>query len=242
MTVMTRTRLALIGAVSLAAVSAAWLASRETDALTIRQLADNLFVIAGSGGNTAVFIRAGGVILVDTKDPGTGPRLLDMVRTVTDKPITHILNTHTHFDHVGANGFFAPQVEIVAHATTATRMARMEEFADPAAKHGLPDRTFTDRLTLFSGPETIDLHYFGPAHTDGDAFVVFRGAGVMHAGDTFPGVNVVADSGGSAEEYPETMSRAAATITGVNTVIPGHGEVATWRAFVDEAARISSRR
>ena len=219
------------------------LACSPPQAMTIEKVTDNLYVITGGdAGNTAVFVRAEGVVLVDTKVAGSGQRILDLVRTVTDRPITHILNTHTHFDHVGSNAFFAPNVEVVAHENTAGQMQAMDEFRDDANKHGLPDRTFKLSLTLFSGADAIDLHYFGAAHTNGDAFIVFRGAGVMHAGDTFPGVNVVARNGGSADEYPKTMSRAASGISGVHTVIPGHGAVTTWQAFADNARALGQAR
>ena len=104
---------------------------------------------------------------------------------MTDKPITHIINTHTHGDHNGSNVFFPATVEIVTQENTAANMQKMPAFQDAAAKHGLPDRTFKDRQTLLSGNESIDLYYFGPAHTNGDALVVFRNLRVMHAGDMF---------------------------------------------------------
>ena len=234
-------RFVVLGVLIIAGVIAAWLATRESRELTMQKISDNLFVIVGDGGNTAVFIRSEGVVLVDTKSENSGQAILNLVRSVTDKPITHILNTHTHNDHVGGNHFFAQNVEIVAHENTAGQMIAMDEFRDPARTHGLPDRTFKDQLTLFSGDEAIDLRYFGPAHTNGDAFIVFRALGVMHAGDTFPGMNVVAGTGGSADEYPTTMARAAAEITGVHTVIPGHGEIATWQAFIDNVESIGRR-
>ena len=235
-------RRVISGTIVIAGLIVLWCCSPEPP-LAIEKVTDNLFVITGGdAGNTAVFVRAEGVVLVDTKVAGSGQRILDLVRTVTDRPITHILNTHTHFDHVGSNAFFAHSVEVVAHENTAGQMKEMDEFSDAANKHGLPDRTFKDTLTLFPGADAIELHYFGAAHTNGDAFIVFRSAGVMHAGDTFPGLNVVARNGGSAEEYPKTMSRAAAGITGVHTVIPGHGEVATWQAFVDNARALGRPR
>ena len=64
-------------------------------------------------------------------------------------------------------------------------MAKMPAFQSATGKVGLPDRTFTDKLTLFSGRESVDLYYFGAGHTNGDAFVVFRDVRVMHAGDIF---------------------------------------------------------
>jgi cyclase len=236
------TRSVIPGTIVIVGLIVAWCCSPEP-APAIEKVSDNLFVITGGdAGNTAVFVRAEGVVLVDTRVAGSGQRILDLVRTVTDRPITHILNTHTHFDHVGSNAFFAPQVEVVAHENTAGQMTEMAEFRDDATKHGLPDLTFKDRLTLFPGADAIDLYYFGAAHTNGDAFIVFRSAGVMHAGDTFPGFNVVASNGGSADEYPKTMGRAAAGITGVHTVIPGHGTVATWQSFVDNSRTLSGKR
>ncbi len=210
----------------------ACLAAQQSSALGIEKIRDNLFVLTGNGGNTAVFIRADGVVVVDTKLANNGQRILEQVKTVTDKPITHILNTHTHADHVGSNDFCPEHVVIVAHNNTAARMARMSAFSDSATRHGLPTRTFTDKMTLFSGDEAIDLYYFGAAHTDGDAFIVFRAQRVMHSGDTFPGM-FVTDDGGRRDTYAKTLMDAATGIAGVDTVIPGHGAVATWQAFVD---------
>src|SRR5688572_444251 len=129
---------------------------------------DRLYLIKGAGGNTAVFITAAGVVLVDTKLVNNGQAILDQVKTLTDKPVTHIINTHTHGDHTGSNPFFPASVEIVAHENTKTNMERMDAFKDPAGKHGLPDRVYKDRMTLLDGKDAIDLLYFGPAHTNGD--------------------------------------------------------------------------
>jgi glyoxylase-like metal-dependent hydrolase (beta-lactamase superfamily II) len=210
--------------------------------LAIEKVKENLYVITGNGGNTAVFLAAKGVVLVDTKNPNNGEGILNQVKSVTDKPITHIINTHTHGDHVGSNEFFPATVEIVTQANTGTNMAKMKNFAEPSSKHGLPDKTFNDRLTVLSGNDAIDLYYFGPAHTNGDAFVVFRNLRVMHAGDAFAGQSAPimdANNGGSGVNYPSTLSKAAAGIKGVDTVIPGHSAVTNWQGFVDYGEFIS---
>ena len=96
-------------------------------------------------------------------------------------------------------------------------MQKMEVFQQAANKHGLPDRTYTDRLTLLSGNESIDLFYFGKAHTDGDTFVLFRNARVLHTGDAFANrgqPNIDLNNGGSGIAYPDTLAKAAATIYG----------------------------
>lgn len=68
----------------------------------IEKVVDNLYLIAGGGGNSMVWIRADGVLLVDSKLAGNSQKLLDLIGTVTDKPVTHIVNTHLHRDHTGA--------------------------------------------------------------------------------------------------------------------------------------------
>jgi glyoxylase-like metal-dependent hydrolase (beta-lactamase superfamily II) len=202
----------------------------------IQKVAENLYMIPGAGGNTAVLVAGNGVVLVDTKNPNNGQGILDQVKTVTDKPVTMIVNTHTHGDHNGSNIFFPASVDIVTHANTATNMQKMPAFQDAANKHGLPDRTFTDRQTLLSGNDSIDLYYFGPAHTNGDALVVFRNLRVMHAGDMFAGKNqpfIDTNNGGSGLTYGETIAKAAGGIKGVERVITGHSTVLPWQDYVD---------
>ena len=100
----------------------------------IAQVKDNLYVITGGGGNTAAFVTENGVVVVDTKVPNWGNAILDKIRTVTDQPVTMILNTHTHFDHVGSNTEFAQPVEVIAHANTKINMEKMEQFQAAAAQ------------------------------------------------------------------------------------------------------------
>ena len=202
----------------------------------IEKVKDNLYMVTGGGGNTAVFVTANGVVLVDTKLADWGQPIMDQVKTVTDKPVTHIINTHTHGDHTGSNDFFPASVEIVAHANVKTSMEKMPQFADPAKKHAFPDTTYTDKTTVLGGNDAIDLYHFGPAHTNGDSFVVFRALRVMHSGDAFAAKGVPfidRNNGGNGVTYPETLAKAAAGITGVDTVIPGHSAVTTWASFVE---------
>jgi cyclase len=198
-------------------------------------------MIPGQGGNTAAFITADGVVLVDTKLANNGQAILDQLKTVTSKPVTHIINTHTHGDHTGSNDFFPASVEIVTQENTAENMKKMPAFQEESKKHGLPDRTFKDKLTL-RGNDSIDLYYYGPAHTNGDAFVVFRNLRVMHAGDAFATKGqplIDANNGGSGVAYPQTLAKAAGLmknvggIKNVDIVITGHSTVMKWQDFVD---------
>ena len=216
------------------AVTQAWQPAPPPNVAQIEKVKDNLYMITGGGGNTAAFITPNGVVLVDTKNPNWGQAILDNVKTVTDKPITHIINTHTHGDHVGSNEFFPAAVEVIAHENTGANMVKMTNFADPAKKFALPDKTFKDKMTVLGGAEAIDLYYFGRGHTNGDIFVVFRALRTMHAGDIFArkGTPLLdMNNGGSGVQIGETLGKAAAGIKNVDTVITGHSTVMNWADF-----------
>jgi cyclase len=205
----------------------------------IEKVKDNLYVITGSGvedtnafsgGNTAVFITDAGVTLVDTKLAGWGQTVLDRVKTVTNKPIVRIINTHSHGDHTGSNEFFGASVESIVQENTAANMARMDEFKGAKARF-LPKRTYKDKLTVGSGKDEIDLYYFGRGHTNGDSFVVFPALRTMHVGDMFawkalPYVDP--DNGGSVVEQPKTLAKVVAGVKNVDTIINGHIPIGTW--------------
>jgi glyoxylase-like metal-dependent hydrolase (beta-lactamase superfamily II) len=211
----------------------------SADAIMVEQLRDNLFVLRG-GGNTAAFITADGVVLVDTKLTGWGQPLLEKVRTLTNRPVTTLINTHTHFDHVNGNVEFPATVEVIAHQNTRRYMQEQNpvfgltgiEVDNPFARsggRGMPTRTFQDTLSIGTGDDRIDLYFHGRAHTGGDAFVVFRAARVMHAGDVFPGKRpplMDRNNGGSGVRYPDTVAKAAQT-PNVDQVITGHSTMMT---------------
>ena len=147
----------------------------------VEKLRDNLFMLKGGGGNTAVFIGATGVVVVDTKLPDWGRPVLEAIRNLTPKPITTIINTHTHGDHVSGNVEFPATVEVIVHENTAANMQEMRASTQTAPSgqppnifkanngRGMPKKTFKDRMTIGTGADRIDLYYFGRGHTNGDA-------------------------------------------------------------------------
>ena len=234
--------LALVAAGSLSMVAAAYqpppAAAAGPKVIDIEKVKDNLYVLTSStpgnvatfsGGNVAVFITDGGVTLVDDKLAGWGQTVLDKVKSVTDKPVTRIINTHTHGDHTGNNGFFGANVEIVAQENTKTNMMKMPAFAGDNAKF-LPAKTYADKMSLGSGKDKIDLYYFGKGHTNGDTWVVFPALRVLHTGDMYPwkdGPNCDRNNGGSCVDYPRSLQKAIAGIKNVDIVIPGHSPITT---------------
>jgi cyclase len=228
------TTLVLAGAIS-AGVAASQQAGEKPKLVEVDKLRDNLFVLRGGGGNTAVFVTSSGVVVVDTKNPGWGQPILDKIKELTPKPVTHIINTHTHGDHVSGNVEFPATVEVIAHENTAALMKEMKGATgmQPATTNiftenkgrGLPKRTFKDTLTIGKGADQIDLHYFGRGHTSGDAWVLFPALRVVHAGDIFSGKNLPlldANNGGSGVEIGDTLAKAASALKNVDTIITGH--------------------
>src|SRR5206468_10232843 len=120
----------------------------------------------GACGNTSVFVTEAGVVRVDTKLPNNGEAILNQVRTVTDKPVSTIINTHSHPDHIGSNEYFPASVDVVSHENTRKWMAANPRVASNPVV--MPDRTFTDRLTRGGGGGRIELCCCGAGHTDGE--------------------------------------------------------------------------
>lgn len=246
-------RIHVLGIIVLAGVLTAVVAAQQApapsvDQLTVEKVKDNLWVIRGGGGNTAVFATAQGLTIVDTKSPGWGQPLLDKIKTISNKPVTTVINTHTHYDHVSGNVALPATVEIIAHENTAkmmpnttgvTGLGDTENVFKANPGKGLAKRTFKDKMTIGSGADQINLYYFGPAHTGGDAFVEFVADKVMHVGDTFPnkGLPIMdKQNGGSGVEFANTVRKAVTTVKGVDTLINGHTPAQTTPAEMREFA------
>jgi glyoxylase-like metal-dependent hydrolase (beta-lactamase superfamily II) len=213
----------------------------DVNAIKVEKVKDNIYLLSGGGGNSTVFVTSKGVVVIDTKNPGWGAPLIAKIKTLTDKPVTTIINTHTHPDHVSGNVEFPATVDVVTQENTAALMAEMRPSVSEAARgskpiqvfklngnRNLPKHTYKDKLSIGSGDDRIDLYYFGPAHTGGDTFVVIPAARVMVTGDVFSNKglpNIDANNGGSAIGLTNVLAKASA-MTDIDTVIPGHiGEV-----------------
>lgn len=249
-------RIAVLGTLVLAGALTVAVAAQQpppqpsVDNLTVEKVKDNLWIIRGGGGNTAVFAGSKGLTIVDTKNPGWGQALLDKIKTLSDKPITTVINTHTHYDHTSGNVAFPATVEFIAQENTARMMPTTSSItgigetqnvfkANPGK--GLPKKTFKDKMTIGSGADQINLYYFGPAHTSGDAFVEFAAARVVHAGDVFPYKGLPRmdkDNGGTGVGYADTVLKAVNGLKNVDAVINGHTPagtttIADMREYVD---------
>ena len=127
----------------------------------VEKVKDNLYVLRGGGGNTAVFITASGVVVVDAKNPGWGKPILDKIKELTPKPVTTLINTHTHGDHVSGNVEFPATVDFVAQENTKANMEKMPIFKEHNGA-GMAKRTFKDKMTIGKGADQIDLVLLRP--------------------------------------------------------------------------------
>lgn len=219
----------------------------------VEKLRDNLFLLHGGGGVSAVFVTPDGVTLVDTKNPGFGAPIISAVQEAVGRPVTRIINTHCHGDHVSGNVEF-PSIEVIAQENTASNMRNwrpVSSFPAPNppqpsifeqnGNRNLPTRTFSDRLTLGSGDHRIELFYFGRGHTNGDAWVLFPSLRIVHAGDIFAWNHQLpiydSNNGASGLSYADTLMKAHAALNGMaDAIITGHSTVMTWndlRNFAD---------
>jgi glyoxylase-like metal-dependent hydrolase (beta-lactamase superfamily II) len=168
---------------------------------------------------------------------------------LTNNPITTLINTHSHHDHVSGNVAFPATVEIVTHENTKANMEVMRPYTgrtEPPVNvfkdtngQGLPTRTFRDRMSLGSGTDQVDLYYFGRGHTGGDAWVAVPSLRTLHAGDIFLGQRVPfldAENGGSGVDIPDTLQKAHDTIPDIDTIITGHSTQMTWANLNEWAA------
>jgi len=218
-----------IGALSIGARAYQQPAAQQPRNIDVDKVKDNLWVLKGGGGNTAVFETANGIVVVDAKNPGWGQPILDKIKTLSSKPVTMLINTHTHGDHVSGNVEFPATIDVVTQANTKANMEKMDIFKQNNGR-GLPKRTFKDKMTIGKGADQIDLYYFGPGHTNGDAIVVFPALRTAHAGDLFQGKAlplVDPDNGGSVLHYHETLNKVHAGVKNVDTIVNGHSNTTT---------------
>src|SRR6266568_6670085 len=186
------TLLALIGIVLVA--GAAHAQERDFDKVTIKttRVADGVYMLEGAGGNIGVSVGEDGVVLIDDQFAPLTPKIQAAIAAITKKPVRFVLNTHWHGDHVGGNeNLAAAGAVIVAHDNVRKRMSvgqfmeMMHSQVPPAPAKALPIVTFSTDVTLHLNGEDLHAVYVGPAHTDGDAIVVFPKAKVVHMGDCF---------------------------------------------------------
>src|SRR4051812_7872936 len=228
------------GFVTLVLFQTAWAVYTQTAKvpapLRIEKVKADLYMISGEGGNVAVDVTSDGVLLVDDMFDRNHADILAKVKSVTDKPLKYVINTHQHDDHAGGDFKMLPIVEVIAHKNARANLVDIKQpyYEDtPGTPIGLPRLTFSDEFSIHLGGREVRAKYFGRGHTSGDAIVYFPSLRVIHSGDLFlgqrggRGPNIYVDyaQGGSFIEWTKTLDGMLSL--DFDVVIPGHGPVST---------------
>jgi len=211
-------------------------AAQTPPALELYPIGSKLTLLSGAGGNIAILQGEDGLLLVDSGLPQTAEAVDQRARSVGPASITVLINTHFHFDHVGANERLGREgARIIAHDNVLKRLSTPQRnaFFDsemPALPpDGHPKQTFKDHGELAHAREKLAYRYLSPAHTDGDTTVHFQNANVYHAGDLFfNGMYPFIDysAGGSIEGMVADADRMIKAVDRKTKIIPGHGPMA----------------
>jgi cyclase len=235
--------------VGMLAAGAAAAQQQDLSAVVIKThpVVGNVYYLEGSGGNVGLLVGDDGVLMIDDQFAPLSEKLATAIRALSNKPVRLLVNTHVHGDHTGGNENFGKMgIDIVAHDNVRVRLARGVNNAPPSPMVALPIVTYGDTMSVHLNGETVTIGKLPPAHTDGDSYIHFAKADVIHAGDVFrttgyPGVD--ANNGGTVEGTIAALQMLV-DMAGPNTkIVPGHGvvstrdDVAAFRANTIEAQR-----
>jgi len=199
--------------------------------IKVHKVAGNFSYLEGQGGNVGILAGDDGVIMIDDQFAPLTDKLMAALKTISTKPVRLLINTHVHGDHTGGNENVGKMgINIVAHDNVRVRLAKGVNGGAPSPAVALPVITFGDKMSLHFNGEDIEIGKLPPAHTDGDVYIRFPKADVIHVGDVFRTTGYPGVDGGNGGTVKGTIAALQAIIdmAGPNTkILPGHGEVST---------------
>jgi glyoxylase-like metal-dependent hydrolase (beta-lactamase superfamily II) len=208
--------------------------------IKVHKLRGNVSILEGSGGNIAVLTGSDGKVFVDAGITASRPRILEAANGLSRDPITHLINTHWHFDHTDGNDWLnAEGAAIIAHENTHRRLMSAQRVDDwdfnfsPSPLAAVPTEVFSSEKTLSLNGATLQLKHYDPAHTDSDISVNFGEADIIHVADTYwNGIYPFIDysTGGSIGGMITATETNLAAVTDRTIVIAGHGAPVSNRA------------
>src|SRR5215468_7656871 len=157
--------------------------------IKVTKVAGAVYMLEGSGGNIGVSVGEDGIVIVDDQFAPLAPKIKAALKSINDKPVKFVLNTHFHGDHAGGNEEFGREATIIAHENVRKRLQTGASVAGrefkPSPREALPVVTFNDRATVHLNGEDIRAIHFPNGHTDGDSVIFFPQSNVVHMGDDF---------------------------------------------------------
>ena len=221
------------------------LAALAEDPWKIKMLSTDLGIFSERGGTIAFSFTNDGIIVVDSQFPEQSKHLMDELRKKTEKPFKLLINTHHHLDHSSGNITFKGIVEhVLAHANSRINQEYAAKQNKSEDKQLYPDNVYNYIWRQKIGNETVALHYFGAAHTNGDSFVHFEHDNIVHCGDLVfnrrhPFVDRAA--GANIKSWIEVLDKGISQFDNKTTFVFGHagqgfevtGKADDLRAFRD---------
>jgi cyclase len=203
--------------------------------MKVQKVAGTVYMLEGVGGNIGASVGDDGIVIVDDEFLPLADKIEAALKSISDKPIKVVLNTHWHGDHTGGNPHFGEKAPIVAQDNVRKRLSEggKNRFGDtkPADKSALPIITFENQVSVHLNGEDIRAIHFPNGHTDGDSVIFFTQSNVVHMGDDFfnggmfPFIDI--DSGGSVQGMIAGDEKVLAEVPDDVKIIPGHGPLGT---------------
>jgi cyclase len=209
----------------------------ESSPLKTTSLGEGMFMFSGDGGNVTAIVDDGNTLLIDSGIDSRVTELSEAVVKATMRPVTQLVNTHWHFDHIGGNVYFGSEgVSIIAQENVKKRLSSVQDVPFIGLRDGhyppqaLPAVTYSSSMTLNQGSQRLILANYGSAHTDGDTVIYIAPANVVVVGDIFsnhfyPIIDLA--SGGSIDGMIHSIDQILTLSDERTRIVPGHGPVAT---------------
>jgi cyclase len=205
--------------------------------IKLDKLDDHVYLVQGFGGNIGAYIGDDGIVLVDTEQVQLGPKIEAALKSISDKPVKFVLNTHWHGDHTGGNAYFGKTAIIIAHdevrKTMQSEPDRLGRITNLPVS--LPVLTFSEQFTFHMQGGDVHAVSFSKGHTSSDTVVFLPGGKVVHTGDVFtnfmpanfPAVDFENDGSGGVQGIRAACEYVLSHAANDAKIIPGHGGLAT---------------
>ncbi len=201
-------------------------AALKIDAWKVTMLNETTGIFTEKGGTILFHISKKGIVVVDTQFPDAAAHLIDELKKKTEKPFKLLINTHHHGDHTGGNIAFKDLVStVVAHQNSKINQEANAKKNKNEDKQLYPTKTYNEKWSKKIGKEKVTLRYFGAGHTNGDSFVHFEKANIVHTGDLVfnrrhPYIDKTA--GANIKSWITVLNKATTTFNDSTKFVCGH--------------------